>query len=138
VRSNRRLTLREVAEEVNISKTVCHEIRTDNLGMHGGKNDGCCNMTTREHTHRSLSVTFWPNMRRLSFRSFRTRQTSPRPKSTLKGRRFESIEAIKANSLAELRSVPNEAFQECFKTLKKRWQQCMQSRGEYFEGDKAE
>jgi hypothetical protein len=62
----------------------------------------------------------------------------PKPKSTLKGRRFESIEAIKANSLAELRSVPNEAFQECFKTLKKRWQQCMQSRGEYFEGDKAE
>ena len=59
-------------------------------------------------------------------------------KSTLKGRRFESIEAIKTNSRAHLRSIPKTAFQECFRTLKKRWQRCIQSRGEYFEGDKAE
>jgi len=60
----------------------------------------------------------------------------PKLKSTLKGRRFESIEAIKANSLAHLCSIPNKAFQECFRTLKKRWQRCTQSRGEYFEGDR--
>ena len=30
----------------------------------------------------------------------------PKPKSTLKDRRFESIEAIKTNSLAHLRSIP--------------------------------
>jgi hypothetical protein len=59
-------------------------------------------------------------------------------KSTLKGRRFESIEAIKTNSLAHLGRIPKTAFQECFRTLKKRWQRCIQSRGEYFEGDKAE
>jgi transposase len=34
VRSNRHLTVREVAEEVSISKTVCHKILTKNLGMH--------------------------------------------------------------------------------------------------------
>jgi len=34
IRSNRHLTVREVAEEVSISKTVCHEILTKNLGMH--------------------------------------------------------------------------------------------------------
>ena len=28
------MTVREVAEEVSISKTVCHEILTENLGMH--------------------------------------------------------------------------------------------------------
>jgi len=33
-RSNHHLTVREVAEEVSISKTVCHEILTENLGMH--------------------------------------------------------------------------------------------------------
>ena len=32
--SNRRLTVREVAEKVSISKTVCHEILTENFGMH--------------------------------------------------------------------------------------------------------
>ena len=31
IRSNRRLTVREVAEEASISKTVCHEILTENL-----------------------------------------------------------------------------------------------------------
>jgi hypothetical protein len=62
----------------------------------------------------------------------------PKLKSTLKGRHFESIEAIKTNSLAHLRSIPKTAFHECFRTLKKHWQQCIQSRGEYFEGDKAE
>ena len=62
----------------------------------------------------------------------------PKLKSTLKGRRFESVEAIKTNSQAHLRSIPKTAFQECFRTLKKRWQLCIQSRGEYFEGDKAE
>ena len=39
-------------------------------------------------------------------------------KSTLKGRRFESTEAMKTNSLAHLRSIPKKAFQECFRTLK--------------------
>ena len=34
IRSNCRLTVREAAEEVSISKTVCHEILTKNLGMH--------------------------------------------------------------------------------------------------------
>jgi hypothetical protein len=62
----------------------------------------------------------------------------PKLKSTLKGRRFESIEAIKTNSLAHLRNIPKTAFQECFRTLKNRWQRCIQSRGEYFECDKAE
>jgi len=62
----------------------------------------------------------------------------PKLKSTLKGRRFESIEAIKTNLLAHLRRIPKKAFQECFRTLKKCWQWCIQSRGEYFEGDKAE
>ena len=34
IRSNRRLTVGEVAEDVSISKTVCHEILTENFGMH--------------------------------------------------------------------------------------------------------
>jgi len=62
----------------------------------------------------------------------------PKLKSTLKGRRFESTEAMKTNSLAHLCSIPKKAFRECFRTLKKHWQRCIQSRGEYFEGDKAE
>ena len=34
IRSNGRLTVREVAEEAGVSKTMCHMILTENLGMH--------------------------------------------------------------------------------------------------------
>ena len=44
--------------------------------IRGGRIDGCSNMTTRPHIHRSLSVTSWPNKRRLSFHSLRTLQIS--------------------------------------------------------------
>ena len=40
--------------------------------MRGGRIDGCS--VTSPHIHRSLSVTSWPNMRRLSFHSLRTLQ----------------------------------------------------------------
>jgi hypothetical protein len=40
-------------------------------------------------------------------------------KSVLKGQKFEEI---KENLLAELHSVPNEAFQECFQNRKKFWE----------------
>ena len=34
IRQNRRLTVREVAEEVGICKSSCHQILTDRLKMH--------------------------------------------------------------------------------------------------------
>ena len=113
--------------------------------MRGGRNDGCSNMTTRPHIHRSLSVTSSPNTRDCPSTSSvlsrsRTSWLLSVSKAQINAERppFESIEAIKTNSLAHLRSIPKTAFQECFRTLKKRWQRCIQSRGVYFEGDKAE
>jgi hypothetical protein len=61
-----------------------------------------------------------------------------RLKSVFKGQRFEFVEEIKENLLAELNSVPNEAFQECFQNRMKFWEQCIKSRGEYFKRDKAQ
>ena len=51
----------------------------------------------------------------------------PKLKSVLKGQRFESVEEIKVNSLAELRSIPKETFQECFQKWKKCWERCGKS-----------
>ena len=58
-------------------------------------------------------------------------------KSTLKGRRFQTVEEIKENSLQDLRAIPQNTFQDAFQNWKKRWERCMNSRGEYFEGDKS-
>jgi transposase len=59
-------------------------------------------------------------------------------KSTLKGQRFQSVQEIKENSLEDLRAIPKNAFQDCFRKWKKRWERCINSQGEYFEGDKTE
>ena len=37
IRSIRHLTISEVAEEAGISKTMCHAILTENLGMHNAE-----------------------------------------------------------------------------------------------------
>jgi hypothetical protein len=49
-----------------------------------------------------------------------------------------SLVEIIENSLAELRSIPKQAFQECSQNWKKRWGRCIKSGGEYFEGDEAQ
>jgi len=44
----------------------------------------------------------------------------PKLKSTLKGRCFESIEAIKTNSLAHLRSIPKKSFPGMLQNIEER------------------
>jgi hypothetical protein len=53
----------------------------------------------------------------------------------LKGWRRENIEA-QAASMMELTGIPKEAFTSCFQDLQKRWQQCIDRGGNYFEGDR--
>jgi hypothetical protein len=109
--------------------------------VRGERIDGCSNMTTRPHSSflardflAKHATTVLPqplytlDLAPADFFLF------PKLKSMLKGCRFESVEVIKTNSRAHLRNIPKTAFQECFRTLKKCWQLCIQSRGEYFEG----
>jgi hypothetical protein len=56
----------------------------------------------------------------------------PKLKSTLKGRRFETSDEIQKNLTKELLAIPKEAFQG----WQKRWELCVASEGNYFEGDK--
>jgi transposase len=53
----------------------------------------------------------------------------PKLKSTLKGLRFATIEAIKENSQRDLKAVPKQAFQDCFQNWKKRWGRGVSSGG---------
>jgi len=61
----------------------------------------------------------------------------PKLRTTLKGRRFQTIEEIQENAIRELRAFTESAFQEAFQQWKKRWERCISSRGDYFEGDSA-
>jgi transposase len=60
----------------------------------------------------------------------------PKLKSTLKGSRFDTTDKIQKNSTNELFAIPKEAFQKALQSWQKRWEQCVASEGNYFEGDK--
>jgi len=56
-------------------------------------------------------------------------------KSSLKGRWFQTVEEIEENSIRDLRAILQNTFQVAFQNWKKRWDRCIKSVEEYFEGD---
>jgi len=61
----------------------------------------------------------------------------PKLQTTLKGRRFRTIEDNQEIAIRELRAITESVFQEAFQQWKKRWERCIASRGDYFERDSA-
>lgn len=59
----------------------------------------------------------------------------PKLKFALKVQRFQDVEEIKANTAAELKVLISEQFQRTFEKWQDRWDHCILSGGEYFEGD---
>jgi len=59
----------------------------------------------------------------------------PKIKETLKGRHFDNSDDIRSNTMAALKVIPQNQFQNCFEGWTKRWRQCIASQGEYFEGN---
>ena len=56
-------------------------------------------------------------------------------KSVLKGKRFDTIPGIEKATTEQLKAIPKEAFQKCFQSWIQRWDKCIASQGQYFEGD---
>ncbi|KDR20028.1 hypothetical protein L798_05263, partial [Zootermopsis nevadensis] len=59
----------------------------------------------------------------------------PKMKFRLKGRRFDTIEEIQAESQEVLKTLALEDFQGCMESWKERWDRCIHAQGDYFEGD---
>jgi hypothetical protein len=55
--------------------------------------------------------------------------------SDQEAKQHENIKAIQA-AATMLTGIPKEAFTSCFQDLQKRWQQCIDSGRNYFEGDR--
>jgi len=136
---NRRPAVREVAEEAAICKSSCHLLSTDKL------------QTRRvvEFVPRLLTDTLL--IREFLMKHEKTAVPQPpyspdfapadfylfsKLKSSLKGRRFQKVEEIEENSIWDLRAIPQNTFQDAFQNWKKRWEPCIKSGGECFEGDK--
>jgi len=140
IRQNHRLIVREVPEEVGICKRPCHLILTDKLKM------------------RRVFAKFVPRLLTdaLLSRAFLTKHEAtivpqppyspdlaptdlflfPKLKSSLKGRRFQTVEEVEKNSIRDLRAIPQNTFQDALQNWKKRCERYIKSGGEYLEGDK--
>jgi hypothetical protein len=53
----------------------------------------------------------------------------------LKGRHFADIAEVQRKPLTALDSISFEDFRQCFQQWELNWGHCIQSQGEYFEGD---
>jgi len=56
-------------------------------------------------------------------------------KRDLKGKRFQNVEEVRRKTTEALKAITLQEFQNCFEQWKKRWDKCIDSHGEYFEGD---
>jgi hypothetical protein len=59
----------------------------------------------------------------------------PKMKLKLKGRGFDDIEEIKAESQRVIDTLLEKDVQEAFQKWKRRWGRCLHAGGKYFEGD---
>ena len=60
----------------------------------------------------------------------------PKLNSSIKGRRFQTVEEIEENSVRDLCAIPQNTCQDAFQNWIKRRERCVKSGGEYFEGGK--
>ena len=137
--NDRRITIREVADDVGISIGSCHEIFSNVLGMKRVAAKFVPKLLNFKQKQRRMEVSqesltmpqppYSPNMAPCDFFLFQ------KIKRTLKGRRFTAIDDIKSASLEELKAIPKIEFEKCFEDWKKRWHKCIISNGDYFKGD---
>ena len=59
----------------------------------------------------------------------------PKIKEILKGRYFNDLDDIRSNTMANLKAISQNQFQNCFEGWTRRWHRCIASQGEYFESD---
>jgi len=59
----------------------------------------------------------------------------PLMKGQMKGKCFADVSEVKKKTLKVLNNISMEEFHKCFQQWEKHWYKCMESKGEYFEGD---
>ena len=59
----------------------------------------------------------------------------PRLKRDLKEKCFQNVKEVREKMTEALKAITLQEFQNYFEQWKKRWDNCIDSQGEYFEGD---
>jgi transposase len=111
IRGNRRLTIREIADELNLLLGTCQVILMQNLGMRrvSAKLVPHAALSVREFLAKhSIPVVphppYSPDLAPCDFFLF------PRLKSTLKGKRFLAVAEIQLNTTRQLQAIPKSSL----------------------------
>jgi hypothetical protein len=60
----------------------------------------------------------------------------PQLKKTMKGRQFNYVEEIQANTTRKLKAITKTNYQRSIDQWQECWKKCIHAQGHYFEGDK--
>ena len=60
---------------------------------------------------------------------------APRVKTVVKGHHFQTTQDVQKAVTRVLEDITEDEFQKCYHQWQKRWKKCVQSEGNYFEGD---
>jgi hypothetical protein len=126
IRLNRRLTIREISEDLNISylRRKRPEKWANDFILH--HDNAPCHTSLLVRQFRSnKNITgcphslYSPDLAPCGFWFF------PKVKMTMKCKRFESIQDIEAATTAQLKTLTKEDFQNCFRKWQERWDKCV-------------
>jgi len=114
-------------------ETSCCEIHSS-LVLGGSESPAHTALSVRQFLMKNVMTTashplYSPDLAPCDFFLF------PRLKRDLKGKRFHNVEEVREKTMEALKALPLQEFQNCFEQWKKRWDKCIDSQGEYFEGD---
>ncbi|GFV08302.1 protein GVQW3 [Trichonephila clavipes] len=135
VRSDRRLTVRMIGEELNLNHTTVHQILTNELKMRKiyakmvTKNFSVNCFLASKNIPVAPQPPYSPDLSPCDFFLF------PKLKNHLKGHHFGALKNIQTAVTDQLKAIPISEFHQCYEELKKRLQCCVASEGSYFEGD---
>jgi len=110
VRENRRLTVRSIAEQVNIDRETVRKILTEDLDMR----NVCAKMVPRELTEEQKQIRVFLATKQITVLEHPVYSSDlapsdfflfPKIKETLKGRHFDDNDDIRSNTTAALKAI---------------------------------
>ena len=141
---NRRITVREVAEDLNISIGSCHSIFTNDLGMTRVAAKfvpKLLNFDQKQHRINIAqeildSVRDDPNLLQRVITGDESWVYGYDVETKAQSSQWKLPHEPRPKSKEELNKITKNDFLKCFEDWKKPWHKCIISGGDYFEGDK--
>jgi hypothetical protein len=139
VHENHQLTVRGIAEQVNIDRETGRKIITEDFDTRkvcakkvpkSSLTGTACEGVFRYETHNWVveHPAYVPDLAPVTF-------LFPKIKGNIERKEFNDIDDIRNSTTAALKAMPQKQFQSCFEGWTRRWHRYITSQGEYFEGD---